>query len=257
MRRPRIFTWHVHGSYLYYLSHLPHDIHVPVKPGRPPGYTGRPAGGFPWPDNLREVPADAVRRLELDCVLFQSPSRWEIDQHELLSADQRRLPRIYLEHDPPRHHPTDTRHPVDDPGALLVHVTPFNALMWDSGRTPARVIDHGVVVPPGVRYTGGLDRAIAVVNNIRARGRRRGADVLDAARERVPVDLVGMGSPARWASAPAATRSSGSPSDVSSPTGRPPWPSWPAPALTVQCPAGSRPRPRSRSRHEPSHRADQ
>jgi ADP-heptose:LPS heptosyltransferase len=29
---------------------------------------------------------------------------------EILTEAQRRLPRIYLEHDPPREHPTDTRH---------------------------------------------------------------------------------------------------------------------------------------------------
>src|SRR5947207_1505890 len=178
MRRLRIFTWHVHGSYLYYLSHLAHDIYVPVQPGRPVGYSGLPAGGFPWPDNLHEVPADAVRRLPFDCVLFQSRSQWDTDQHALLSAEQRRLPRIYLEHDPPRQHPTDTRHPVDDPEVLLVHVTPFNALMWDSGRTSTRVIDHGVVVDPAVRYSGEIARALAIVNDIGTRGRRLGADVL-------------------------------------------------------------------------------
>ena len=31
----RVLTWHVHGSYLYYLAHAPHDFYVPVKEGRP------------------------------------------------------------------------------------------------------------------------------------------------------------------------------------------------------------------------------
>jgi glycosyltransferase involved in cell wall biosynthesis len=194
MQRLRILTWHVHGSYLYYLSHLPHDIFVPVRTGRPPGYVGLPAGGFPWPGNVREVPAEAVSTLPADCVLFQSRVHWEVDQYQLLSSEQRRLPRIYLEHDPPREHPTDTRHVVDDPDVLLVHVTPFNALMWDCGRTAVRVIDHGVVIPPGVAYSGELDRAVAVVNNIQSRGRRLGGDVLAAVRAEVPVDLVGLGS---------------------------------------------------------------
>ena len=88
---------------------------------------------------------------------------------------KQRLPRIYLEHDPPREVPTDTRHPVDDPNVLLVHVTPFNELMWDSGRTPTRVIEHGVAVADDVTYTGEL-----------------GADVFEHVRARVPLDLVGM-----------------------------------------------------------------
>lgn len=27
----RILTWHVHGSYLYYLSHAGHDLYLPVR----------------------------------------------------------------------------------------------------------------------------------------------------------------------------------------------------------------------------------
>jgi len=192
MPRLRILTWHVHGSYLYYLSHCPHDFFLPVKPDRPEGYGGR-LGGFPWPDNVHDLLAEEVRHHPFDCILFQSRRNYLEDQHEILSAAQRRLPRLYLEHDPPLGHPTDTTHPVDDPDVLLVHVTPFNALMWDSRRTPTRVIEHGVVVPKGVHYTGELARGITVVNNIDRRGRRLGADIFTRARERLPLDLVGMG----------------------------------------------------------------
>ncbi len=191
-RRLRILTWHVHGSYLYYLTHVPHEFYIPVKPGRPAGYGGR-AGSFPWPDNLHEVPIEELRELELDCVLYQSAQHYLLDGPELLSDEQLALPAIYLEHDPPRQHPTDTRHPVDDSSVLLVHVTPFNALMWDSGATPTRVIEHGVTIPEDARYSGELTRGIAVVNNLASRGRRLGADVFVEARSRVPLDLVGMG----------------------------------------------------------------
>jgi glycosyltransferase involved in cell wall biosynthesis len=75
---------------------------------------------------------------------------------------------------------------------LLVQVTAFNALMWDAGRTPVRVIDHGLP-DPGVRWTGELERGIVVVNDLDRRGRRLGADLFAAARETVPLDLVGMG----------------------------------------------------------------
>jgi glycosyltransferase involved in cell wall biosynthesis len=192
MRPLRILTWHVHGSYLYYLTHARQEFYVPVKPGRPDGYYGR-TPSYPWPDNLIEVPAEEVRRLDLDCVLFQSHQNYLHDQYEILSPAQQRLPRIYLEHDPPREHPTDTRHPVDDPDVLLVHVTAFNDLMWDSGRTPTRVVEHGVVVPGGARFTGELERGLVVVNNLRLRGRRLGADVFARVRAEVPLDLVGMG----------------------------------------------------------------
>jgi glycosyltransferase involved in cell wall biosynthesis len=192
----RILTWHIHGSYLESLGHLGHEILVPSMPGRPEGYAGRPANATDWPDTIREVPADAVRELPIDVVLFQSRRNWEHDAADILSDEQRRGPRIYLEHDPPREHPTDTRHPVDDPDVLLVHVTPFNDLMWDSGRTPKRVIEHGIVPPAGVAWTGELDRGIVIVNHLARRGRRLGADVFLRARGEVSLDLAGMGSDA-------------------------------------------------------------
>jgi hypothetical protein len=171
---------------------VPHEFYLPVKPGRPEGYGGR-SGNFTWPDNVHDVSSEAVRALALDCVPFQSRKNYVADQHQILSTEQQRLPRIYLEHDPPREHPTDTQHTVNDPNVLLVHVTPFNDLMWDSGQTPTRVIDHGVTVPNDVECTGEIERGIVVVNDLGKRGRRLRADVFERARCQVPLDLVGMG----------------------------------------------------------------
>lgn len=191
MRPLRILTWHVHGNYLWYLSHIAHEIVLPVQPGRPHGYGGR-AGAFPWPERVHEVPADRIAEVPVDAVLYQAHQHWRSDREWLLSPAQRAVPQIFLEHDPPRESPTATRHPVDDPAALIVHVTAFNDLMWDCGATPTTVIEHGVVVPPGVAYSGHRPRGIAVVNDLATRGRRLGADVFARARERVPLDLVGM-----------------------------------------------------------------
>jgi len=194
----RIFTWHVHGAYLRSLLAVEHEWVVPVRRGRPAGYAGLPADGPPWPPNVREVPADAVRDLDLDVVVLQHRRNWERDQHEILSDAQRAGPRIHVEHDPPfAGPPTDSRHPVDDPGVLLVHVTPYNALMWDSGDVPTRVIQHGVP-DRGALWTGELERGISVVNHLAQRGRRLGADVSARARDGagLPLDLVGMGAEA-------------------------------------------------------------
>ena len=189
----KVLTWHVHGSYLYYLSHSRHEFLVPVKEGRPPRFTGLPGGGFPWPENLREVPAREVASTAFDAVLYQHRDNWAKDQYELMSAEQMRLPRVYLEHDPPRESPFEERHPVDDGDVLVVHVTHYNDLMYDSGRSPTRVIEHGVVVPEDVRWSGELERGVVVVNHLAGRGRRLGADVLDDVRAAaVPLDLVGM-----------------------------------------------------------------
>jgi glycosyltransferase involved in cell wall biosynthesis len=142
---------------------------------------------------VHDVPIGEVKDLELDAILFQHRKNYEADQYEILSDAQRRLPKIYLEHDPPQEHPTNTRHWVDDPAMLLVHVTDFNRLMWDNNRTPTAVIDHGVIVPDDVMYTGEYPKGIVVVNNIRKRGRRLGLDVFEKIREQIPLDLVGMG----------------------------------------------------------------
>jgi glycosyltransferase involved in cell wall biosynthesis len=192
MRPLDILTWHTHGSYLYYLTQVPHRFHVLSRPGRPPGYGGR-CGHMPWGENVIDLPVEQARHRQFDCILFQDDDQYLKDQHLFLTPAQRRLPRIYLEHDTPREHPTDMRHPVDDPEVLLVHVTHFNALMWDNGRMPVRVIEHGVMVPPAARYTGETGRGLVVVNHLARRGRRLGADVFAHARKRVPLDLVGMG----------------------------------------------------------------
>lgn len=192
MKPLRILTWHVHGNYLYYLTQTPHEFYLPV--GKPDmGYAGA-APGFPWSSRVHDVPLDEIQQLHLDLILYQSPTHYLHDRHDVLSDRQRRLPAIFLEHDPPQKHPTNTRHVVDDPAMLLVHVTAFNELMWDSGRTPTKVIEHGVLLPNEAHYTGELPKGLVVVNHLRQRGRRLGVDVFERVRRQIPLDLVGMGS---------------------------------------------------------------
>jgi hypothetical protein len=186
----RILTWHIHGSYLHALARIGHEWLVPVRPGRPDRFGG---AGRDMPPNVLEIDADRVRYTRVDVVLFQHERNWTDDQ-DILSPSQRRGPRIYLEHNAPRPHPTDSRHAVDDPGVLLVHVTHFNRLMWDCGRTPTTVIEHAVAVDPSARYSGTLARGLTLVNELRRRGRVVGEDVFLAARARVPLDLAGIDS---------------------------------------------------------------
>ncbi|HWI13873.1 MAG TPA: glycosyltransferase family 4 protein [Burkholderiales bacterium] len=192
-RKLRILTWHVHGNYLFNLTQVPHDFLVLADEARSPGYAGR-SGTLPWGDNVIELPVSELPDAEFDCVLYQSRAHWEHEREHLLSAAQQRIPSIYLEHDPPQEHPTSTRHFVEDRNTLVVHVTPFNRLMWDMGDTPATVVEHGVMLPRPATYTGELARGIAIVNNLARRGRRLGLDVYSRVREQVPLDLVGMDS---------------------------------------------------------------
>ena len=191
-QRLKVLTWHVHGNYLYYLTQVPHDFYLVTDAERSTHHSGR-SGTLPWGDNVHEAPVERIKDMQFDVILFQSRQAWDDEQHRILSPAQQRLPRIYLEHDPPQEHPTNTRHWVDDPNVLLVHCTPFNALMWDSGRTPVQVVEHGVALLSEASYTGETPAGLVVVNNLAKRGRRLGADVYEQVRQQVPLTLVGMG----------------------------------------------------------------
>ncbi|HEX6506079.1 MAG TPA: glycosyltransferase [Chloroflexota bacterium] len=187
-RRLKILIWHIHGSYLDAITSVEHDWYLPVKDG-PDGYGGR---RWSSPDWVHEIAFERVRDLELDLIIFQSPRNLQVDAAETLSAEQQSLPRIYLEHNVPRPHAVDTRHPVDDPHTLLVHVTHYNQLMWDNGSTPTMVIEHSVAIDRTVRYSGTLERGITVINGIQKRPRIAGYDLFLQARELVPLDIAGM-----------------------------------------------------------------
>jgi len=193
--RPRIFTWHIHGSYLFYLSQGNYDIFIPVNEDKTEGYYGR-GNTFPFGKNVLEVPEMEVGEMEFDLILFQTDENYFIDQYRTLSEKQRALPRIYLEHDPPWGHPTNSMHPVDDPDILLVHVTHFNRLMWDNHQLRTVVIEHGVTSPELRSDVEKIERGVVVINNLPKRGRLLGLDIFEEVRKHVSLDLVGMGAEA-------------------------------------------------------------
>ena len=186
-RRLRVLTWHVQGNYTYYLSQAPHDFYLVTLPQQHPE-GARP----PWGGNVHEVPAHEVRRCEFDCVLYQSREHFDVDRFMYLSEAQRSLPALYLEHDPPREPTADRRHPAAESDMHIVHVTQHNALMWDNGRAPTHVIEHGVLLPPDLRWDGGKPAGITVVNHLARHGHRPGAELHAHFAERVPLALVGM-----------------------------------------------------------------
>jgi glycosyltransferase involved in cell wall biosynthesis len=189
--RLKIFTWHIHGSYLYYLSQGNYDIYIPVNKQNTPGYYGK-GKTFPFGANVHEVPVELVKEMSFDCILYQSTKDYLVDQYEILTPAQRKLPRIYLEHNTPSKSPVSTKHVVNDKRICLVHVTHYNRLMWDNNRTPTTVIEHGVMMPE-VEYTGEIERGITAINHLPQRGRTLGWDIFRQVRNILPVDLAGMG----------------------------------------------------------------
>ncbi|MDP8951578.1 MAG: glycosyltransferase family 4 protein [Actinomycetota bacterium] len=192
MRKLNVLIWQIHGSYLNSLVQAPHRFYLPTKPGKPEGYGGR-GPTYSWSPDTIDVPAEDVRDLDLDLVVFQTIKNFTEDAREILSPEQRALPAIYLEHNTPQGRINEMVHPVNDPGVLLVHVTHFNDLFWDSRETPTRVIDHAVM-PTGGGYTGELEKGVSLVNDMPRRKRVVGRDVFARVREEVPLDLFGFNS---------------------------------------------------------------
>lgn len=184
----RILSWHVHGAWSTAFVQGRHEHLVPVVPGRGPDGRGR-ARTYPWPEHVREVTPAQLADTEVDVVVLQRPRDLELLAEWLPG---RRPPLVYVEHDCPRGDVPHTRHPLADRADVtLVHVTHFNALMWDSGRAPTTVIEHGVV-DPGPIWTGELQRAAVVVNDPARRGRLVGADLIPVFARAAPIDLFGM-----------------------------------------------------------------
>lgn len=190
----KIFLWHVHGSWTTAFVHGDHEYLVPVLPDRGPDGRGR-AQTYTWPPNAVEVTPEEAAGAEVDVVVLQRPEELDGLTESWLGGRRpgRDLPTVYLEHNAPQGYINDMRHEVADrPDILLVHVTHFNELFWDSGTTPTRVVEHGVV-DPGYRYTGELGRAAVVINEAARRRRVTGTDLLERFGKYVDLDLFGMG----------------------------------------------------------------
>lgn len=188
----RVLSWHVHGSWSTAFVQGGHDHLVPVVPDRGPDGLGR-ARTYPWPDSVVEISPDRLADEPVDVVVLQRPRDLELADAWLGGRKVGRdVPAVYVEHDCPRGGVPHTRHPLADRDDVpVVHVTHFNELMWDSGRAPTTVIEHGVL-DPGPLWTGELPRAGVVVNMPVRRGRLVGADLLPRFAAAAPLDVFGM-----------------------------------------------------------------
>lgn len=189
----RILIWHVHGSWMTSFVQGDHQYLIPRVDGLGPEGRGR-AQTWDWPVNAVEVSPEEIAEGEFDLVIVQRQTDVELFQRWCprlrLGAD---VPVIWLEHNTPQGLVNEMVHPsVELSGCLVVHVTNTNALLWDCGRNPTTVIDHGIP-DPGDRYIGEIASAAIVVNEPARRARVVGADLIPRFAASVPIDLFGMG----------------------------------------------------------------
>jgi glycosyltransferase involved in cell wall biosynthesis len=188
----RVLLWHVHGSWTTAFVQGKHTYFVPATPERGPWGRGR-ADTYPWPETVREVTPEQMSTLDIDVVVLQRPEEWDLAAQWLGRRPCADLPTVYVEHNTPRGDVPNTRHPMADrDGLTLVHVTHFNALMWDNGGTRNTVIEHGIP-DPGHRYTGELERFGVAINEPVRRWRVTGTDLLPRFAQVAPLDVYGIG----------------------------------------------------------------
>ena len=188
-----VLLWHVHGSWTTAFIQGRHRYLIPVLPERGPDGRGR-ADTYVWPESAVEVTPAEAATADVDVIVLQRPHELEYLAEQWLGGRRpgRDLAAVYLEHNTPQGRIAEMRHPAADrPDLAIVHVTHFNRLFWDTGSTPVRVIEHGVV-DPGHLYEGDLERAGAAINEPGRRGRVVGADLLADLARTLPVDVFGI-----------------------------------------------------------------
>jgi hypothetical protein len=187
----RILAWHVHGSWMTAFVHSRHDVLVPVVPDRGPDGLGR-ATTYAWPARVREVAPAEIADTSLDVVVLQRPGDADLLRRWTGLVAGRDLPAVYVEHNTPRGDVAGWRHPLADQRAIpIVHVTDFNAAMWDNGEAPVHVIDHGIP-DPGYLYDGRLESLAFACNEPVRRTRVAGTDLAARVARSVPVHVYGM-----------------------------------------------------------------
>ena len=187
----RILLWHVHGGWTDAFVQGDHDYLFPTDAERGPWGLGR--GGRDWPANAQELSFDEVRDADIDIVVLQRLEEIDLAERLLRRRLGVEVPAVFVEHNTPKVEAVTSRHPLADRSDLpIVHVTHFNDLVWDCGRAPTIVIEHGIP-DPGAGYVGTIARMAVVVNEPVRRWRITGTDLLPRFAEAGGIDAFGMG----------------------------------------------------------------
>jgi Glycosyl transferases group 1 len=188
----RILLWHVHGSWTTAFVQGKHEYLLPVVPDRGSDGLGR-ARTWDWPASAVErSPEELADGPRPDVVVLQRPRDAELLQRWTGLRAGVDVPAVHVEHDTPRGDVGGWRHPLADQRAIpIVHVTHFNAAMWDNGSAPVHVVEHGVL-DNGSLWSGEQPRLAMSVNEPVRRWRVAGMDLAARVARELPVDVYGM-----------------------------------------------------------------
>lgn len=184
--RYKIFTWPAHQQYFFELAQGDFDFYIPAN------QSASFKAQFSTQKNVTAVDFSEIKNLDFDLILFQDEKNYQTDQFEFLSDQQRQLPKIYLEHHPPKQHPTNAKHVVEDVDIELVHTNSYNALMWDNNQLNVTVIEKGVPVLP-ISFSGEIAQGVVVLEEFPADDRVTGADILRQVKEALPITTIQIG----------------------------------------------------------------
>lgn len=187
MNQPyKIFTWPVNQQYLFQLAQGDFDIYIPK--GQSESFRKQ----FSNQKNVIETELQSIKELALDCILFQDENSYQTLQYEVLSAQQLELPRVYLELNPPKNHPTNAKHFVENKEVQLIHINHYNALMWDNNGLPVTVIENGISAN-NASFTGEKTCGVMVLEENPADDRVTGLDIFKQVKEALPLEVVQIG----------------------------------------------------------------
>jgi len=176
----KILTWYVHGGWMNAFTRIGHEVIVP-RGATPADATG-----------VTRMPEEQLRDAQIDVVVLQRVEDLAETERLLGRQPGRDVPAVFVEHNTPKGSPVDEVHFLADQNEIpIVHVTHFNALVWDTGRAPTRVIEHGIP-DPGPLYTGEIASFAVVVNEPVRRARVVGTDLLPRFADRAPLDVYGI-----------------------------------------------------------------
>ena len=197
MKKLRIFTWQIHGNYLYYLSHVPHELYVPFTAAIGPAIMPDASTASPGPRRSGTFPLKTCARCELR--LHPVPAAEPVPEgpvRDFHAGAARSCRASTWNTTLPRTIPTNMRHHRGRPrrAAGACHSLQPAHVGQRHARRPASSTTALPFLAGVSLYRGTAERPGRRQSSEEARPAARAAMCSKRCGREVPLDLVGMGS---------------------------------------------------------------